>query len=88
MQKKVTVETVMSWEPCGYDGPDDGENYTPARVRKLFGRRKYMTALLILDLDIPPEDRIWACCHEDLIDARTLRLFACDCAEKALKAER
>ena len=85
---KVTVEQVMAWKPCGWDGQDNGKNYTEARVRKLFGRRKYMTALQILGLDIPYEDRLWGVLREELIWARTLRYFSCDCAERALERER
>ena len=88
---RVTVETVMSWRPCGWDGPDNGKNYTTARVRRLFGRRKYMTALHILDLvgqGVPAEDVIWGALHRELIEERIMRLFACDVAERALKRER
>jgi len=85
---RVTIDQVMSWGPCGYNGDDDGRNYTRARVTGLFGRRKYMTALQILALDIPVEDRLWAVLRVDLVDARTLRLLACDCAERALMRER
>jgi len=43
-----------------------------------------LTALQILDLDIPAEDRLWAVLREELIDPRALRLFACREAELAL----
>lgn len=86
--KRVTVEQVMDWEPCGFNGPDNGKNYTEARVRRLFGRRKYMTALQLLVLDIPYEDRLWGALHEELIHPRTICLFACDVTERALKRER
>jgi hypothetical protein len=43
------------------------------------------TALDVLRVDAcPAEDRLWVVCHEDLIDARTLRLFAVWCARQAL----
>ena len=86
--KRVTIAQAMAWQPCGWDGPDNGENYTEARVRQLFGRRKYMTALQMLNLDIPYEDRLWAVLHDELIEARIMRLFACDVAERALRHER
>ena len=76
MTLRVTINQVMDWEPC--------EEYTRERVAKLYGRRKYLNALQILDLDIPAEDRIWAVCHEELVDPTTLRLFACREAELAL----
>ena len=86
--KRVTVQQVMDWKPCGYDGPDNGKNYTEARVKRLFGRRKYMAALQLLALDIPYEDRLWGALHEELIHLRTICLFACDVTERALKRER
>lgn len=42
-------------------------------------------ALQILDLDlIPIQKRFWVVLRKELIDARTLRLFAADCAERVL----
>jgi len=73
---RVTIEQVMAMEPC--------EEYTRERVAKLFGRRKYLNALQVLDLDIPAADRLWAVCHEELIDPTTLRLWVCREAELAL----
>jgi len=78
----------MAWKPCGWDELDNGKNYTEKRVRKLFGRRKYMTADQIFNLDIPDEDKIWAMLHKELMTEREMRLFACDCAERALQRER
>ena len=80
----VTVADVMKWQPCGWDGADNGKNYTEARVCALFAGRKRLTALDVLALDIPVEDRLWAVLREELIDACTLRLFGCDCAERDL----
>jgi len=85
--KKITVDQVIKWKPCGYDGPDNGKNYTESKVKKLFGRRKHMSVLRVLNLKIPSEDRLWAVLRPELIDEKTLRLFACDCAERILKAE-
>lgn len=77
---RVTVDDVMLWGPC--------PEYSEERVRALFGRRKYMTASQILDLEIPAEDRIWAVLHEELLTDTQLRMFACDCAERVLRHER
>jgi len=76
--RRATLADVISWGPC--------EEYTEARIRRLFGRRKYMDALRIAALDIPVEDRIWAAIH--LLDDRQQRLWGCDCAERALFRER
>jgi hypothetical protein len=77
----------MEMRPCGWDGSGTGP-YTEKYVRSLFGRRKYMTALRALDLDIPDEDKLWFVLRPEVIDDVTLRLLSCDFAERALKRER
>ena len=80
----VTVDTILSWNPCWLNEPD-GE----ARVRAaLAPLGDEITALGVLGLDISAEDRLWVVLREELIPARTLRLFACDCARRALERER
>jgi hypothetical protein len=78
--KKATINKVLSWDPC--------EGYTEEVIAGLFAGRKAMTALDMLDLDIPDEDRLWAVLREDLIDAPMLHEFACWCAEGALSEQR
>jgi hypothetical protein len=65
-----TLETIRSWNPC----------YDPARH---LPEDWSGTAVDILRHDkIPPRDKLWVVCREDLIDARTLRLFAVWCARQ------
>jgi len=78
--RSFAVSDVIAWEPC--------KGYTEERIRALWGDRESLTALDILDLRIPAEDRLWAVLREDVIDARTLRRFACACAWRALVRER
>lgn len=73
----ITVEQIMAWEPC--------EDYNKMRVRGLIGDGK--TPLEILDLDIPPEDRIWCLCQRGALPEKIQLLFAADCEERALKRE-
>ena len=89
MEKKYrcTVDDVMSWEPCGWDGPEYGI-YQREHVQKLFGRRKYLTTRDILNLKIPLEDRFWAVLRAEMVPDRVLFEFACWCAENALRGER
>ena len=75
--KTATVVDVMSWGPC--------KEYTPGRIIKLFAGRESVSALDILDMDIPAKDKLWAVLREDMIDAKALHTFACDVAENALK---
>ena len=74
MSKSVTIEQVMDWEPC----------YSASRVKKLFGKRKSLTALQIMRLPIPNADKLWAVLRSDFLDGKTLRLLACDFAEHVL----
>ena len=68
--KTFTIADIRSWNHC-YDFakhlPEDWSG----------------TALDILRLDkVSPEDKFWVVCREELIDAKTLRLFAVWCARQ------
>ena len=70
----VTVDDVMAWRPC----------YRRAKVKRLFADRDRLTALDILDLDIPPQDRLWAVLRDPFMSAPLRTQFAADCAERVL----
>ena len=80
MKKYVTPKFILSWGPC--------DKYDTATIERLFGRRKRATAIDVLNAPIPIEDVFWVVLREELIPAKTLRLFACSCAERALQRER
>jgi hypothetical protein len=68
--KTFTIADIRSWKPC-YDPnmhlPEDWNG----------------TVLEILNYKtISPKDKLWVVCREDLIDAKTLRLFAVWCARQ------
>jgi len=68
--KTFTIADIRSWEPC-YDPnkhlPEDWSG----------------TVLEILNYKtISFKDKLWVVCREDLIDAKTLRLFAVWCARQ------
>jgi len=77
---RVTVDQVMVWSPC--------KEYTRARVEELFAGRETVTAIDVLEMDIPAVDRLWAVCREELIPAATLHEFGCIVTEQALIRER
>ena len=81
---RVTIDQVMAWEPCGYDGKDNGTNYTRERVERLFDGREAVNTLDILDLDIDAADRIWAAAHKDVTPGVVLHEVACQWAEHVL----
>lgn len=73
---KVTVADVMAWGPC--------PEYTEEKVKKLFGRRRKLSGLQIAALRIKPDDIFWAVLKHGFLPDKSLRHFACDCAEHVL----
>jgi hypothetical protein len=71
-----TVDDVMSWRPCS--------RYSKADIERLFAGRDRLSALEILDVDIPIRDKFWSVLRVDLIAETTLRELACDYAEYCL----
>lgn len=50
-----------------------------------FANQKQLNAIDILDFEkIPPKDRLWIVCNEELVDDNILHEFACRCAERVL----
>ena len=73
--KRITVDLVMSYEPC----------YDRERIQELFGKRKYIMPLTILKTDnVSAEDKLWLLLRNDFLSEKNRRLFACDCAERVL----
>ena len=73
--KTLTIDDIRSFRPC----------YDPTRFLPEYWQGTVIDILRVTDC--PAEDRLWVVCREDLIDARTLRLFAVWCARQALKLE-
>lgn len=70
MLKTFTIDDIRAWNPC----------YDPA---KHLPENWIGSASDILRHDtIPPCDKLWVVCQEELIDAKTLRLFAVWCARQ------
>jgi len=68
--KTFTIADIRSWKPCC-----DPSKHLPKGWSG--------TVLDILRHEtIPPQDKLWVVCRENLIDAKTLRLFAVWCARK------
>ena len=72
--KTATINDLLGLKPC-YD-----ENKICALAR---GRTEF-NALDVLRLDIPTQDKFWVVLRPELLDERTARLFACNCAEHVL----
>jgi hypothetical protein len=68
--KTFTIADIRSWKPC----------YDP---NKFLPKNWSGTVFDILNHEtIPPKDKLWVVCRKDLIDAKTLRLFAVWCARQ------
>ncbi len=71
--KTFTIDDIREWSPCY-----DPMRYLPEGWRG--------TAVEVLARkDIPAEDRAWVVLREELLDKKTLRLFAVWCGREALK---
>ena len=73
MLKQITINDIRSYGPC----------YDPTKYLPEDWRGTVIDILRVTDC--PAEDRLWVVCREELIDAKTLRLFAVWCAREALK---
>jgi len=82
--KSVTIEQVIAWQPCGWDGDDDGENYTPQRIEMLFDGRESLTARDIAALDIPFQDIAWLLLRNYFLTDEQMHILACDFAESVV----
>lgn len=82
--KSVTIEQVIAWEPCGLHDDDDGKNYTPDRIDRLFAGREALAARDITALDIPVEDKLWALLQPEFLTDHQMHELACDFAETVL----
>ena len=71
--KTLTVDDIRSFRPC----------YDPTRFLPEDWRGTVIDILKVKDCTA--KDRMWVVCREELIDARTLRLFAVWCARRAIK---
>jgi hypothetical protein len=75
-ERTVTVDEVMAWRPC--------DSYPRARVEELWAGRRGLTALEILDLKVPGEDRLWTVLRNEFFTDAELRELACDYAESVI----
>ena len=80
MQKTITYEQFISWNPCWL-----GDKQKEERLEQYAKIREHWTALDILRLeDVETEDKLWVVLRPELIDEPILHEFACRCAERAL----
>ena len=58
--KRFTAKKIHALHPCGWSGADDGTNYTLAHIKRLMGKRKWVTALGVAQHpDVPDVDKVW-----------------------------
>ena len=73
---RCTVDDVLWWGPC----PD----YTPEVITEIFAGRESLSVAEILDLDIPPDDRLWAVLRPEMLSEEMLGELTCRFAEDVL----
>ena len=79
-QKRVTTALLRKLGACWYDAGHEAGN---KRVAEVAGKRRSMSVAEVLALEsVSVADRIWV--GIALLDERSQRLFACDCAEHTL----
>ena len=81
MQRRMTLQEVIDLEPCWLE--EDREAGI-ARIKALFGGRKYATPQRILAADISSEDKLWLLLREPFFTDQQLALIACDFAAAVL----
>ncbi len=74
VEKRVTLDVVVSWKPC----------YNIKKLTKLAKGKLDISALEILDLPIPNEDKLWAVLRDDFFTQNELMLLIADFAERVL----
>jgi len=80
----VTINDVMSFEPCGFNKENDGKHYTLERVTDLFDGRENVNGLDVLNSSIPSEDKLWLALHNPFFSDRDLHWLACQFASWSL----
>ena len=80
MQKTITYEDIVSWDPCWLTS-DAGRRM----LHRYAAMQSAWTAMDILMLDdVGAADKLWVVLRPELIDEPILHEFACRCAERAL----
>jgi hypothetical protein len=75
--KKVTIEDIMSWDPC--------DTYPRERIKKLMGRKKYVTLNDIWKAKLDSKyDYLWLALREEFISEHNLHKIAIYAAELVL----
>ena len=78
--KYITLKQLFSWSPCG--------EWTEQRILHVTGGRRRLSPLEICDLaGVSARDKLWVLLREKILTEHELRLFACWCADRALRAE-
>ena len=83
---KITVSSLLSWKPCGWNKEDDGKNYTPRRVSELFESAGIAEADPLEFINgaqgqnVPPADILWVILRPEVLPERDLHELACQYA--------
>ena len=82
---QVTQDDVIELRPCGWERNDDGRNYTPQRIARLFAGCETLTLGDILAMEeISISDRLWVVLKRGVLPESVRVGLGCDYAERVL----
>ena len=85
INRRLTISDVIELRPCGWERNDDGRNYTPERIARLFAGRETLTLGDVLTMDeISISDRLWVVLKRGVLPESVRVGLGCDYAERVL----
>lgn len=82
MKTKITVKDLDEWEAC-HRG--DGERYSDANLKKLIKGKTSISIIEVLNLRIPPEDKLWVVLRPEIIPEKILYKLGYIFAKRVVK---
>jgi len=85
INKQLAQADIIALNPCGLYGDDNGTNYTPMRIARLFAGRETLALGDVLTMDgISISDRLWVVLNRGVLPESARIGLGCDYAERVL----
>ena len=85
INKQLAQADIIALNPCGLGGDDNGTNYTPMRIARLFSGADTITLGDVLTMDeISIADRLWVVLKKGVLPEKVRVGLGCDYAERVL----
>ena len=86
INKQLAQADIIALNPCGLYGDDNGTNYTPMRIARLFAGRETLALGDVLTMDgISISDRLWVVLNRGVLPESARIGLGCDYAERVLE---